>query len=63
MTNKILAGDAFEADSSFDGVEERSFDDFFSQQDNFFGDEFIPSAQPLGNLVSIKTSDGDPDLL
>ena len=54
MTNKILAGDAFEADSSFDGVEERSFDDFFSQQDNFFGDEFIPSAQPLGNLVYIN---------
>lgn len=52
--------DAFEADSSFDGVEERSFDDFFSQQDNFFGDEFIPSAQPLVSEDNFRFGPGTP---
>jgi hypothetical protein len=46
--------DAFEAESSFEDAEERSFDDFFNQQDNLFSDEFIPSASRLvseGNFI------------
>jgi len=41
--------DAFGTESSFEdaSAEERSFDDFFNQQDNLFSDEFIPSASPL----------------